>query len=78
MRFNRNELDGLDTPDKYPEKFGVVLSLKYQNVESPIVGEEAWFNRREFDSQMLKAQPNTLFNATDEMNHVMQTFRKSI
>ena len=74
LRFNKNELDGLDTPEKYPDNFGVLLCLSYKNVESSLAAEEPWFKRADFEAQIAKTQPHILFNSAEEMQHIMQTF----
>lgn len=73
---SRNELDGLDSPDKYPNGFGAILSLTYKNIESPLGADEPWNNKSEFESQLSRAQPHLVFNSPDEMNHTIHTFGK--
>jgi cyclin G-associated kinase len=76
--FKRNELDGLDTLDKYPETYGVALALSFKNSEAPQAGEEPWANRDELEIQLTKASQNILFTSQDEMTHTIQTFGRII
>lgn len=74
LKFSKNDLDGLDSLDKYPESFHVLLSLDYKNIEAPQTSEEPWHNRNEFDSQISHAPQHILFNNQDEMSHMIKTF----
>lgn len=70
----RNELDGLDTLDKYPDPFQIVLNLDYKNIESPQSAEEPWRNPGELMGQLSKTGRHLLFQSQDEMNQFVNVF----
>ena len=72
----RNELDGLDTPDKYPDTFHLVLSFDFKNIQSPSAAEESWSNRNDFENQLHNAQPNILFSSQEEMDTIRRVYGK--
>lgn len=64
----RNELDGLDSADKYPDPFQIVLNLDYKSIEPPPAAtEEVWYNRASLSSDMSKAGKQLLFQTQDEL-----------
>lgn len=72
--FDRNELDGLDTPDKYPDPFQIVLNLDYKSNESPQAAEETWYNQAELCNGLSRVGKNMLFQSPDEMNQFVNVF----
>ncbi len=71
-----NELDGLDSVDKYPDSFHVILNFEFKNNPSPLASEEAWYNKEEFFNLISKASPNALFANPDELNQLTQIYGK--
>jgi hypothetical protein len=70
-------LDGLDSAEKYPDPFQIVLNLDYKQIESPqAVAEEPWYNENELNAQMSKASKQILFQSQDEMNQFVNIFGK--
>jgi cyclin G-associated kinase len=74
--FTKNDLEGLDSPDKYPDKFSVVLNCELKNSRSPLVDEEIWNNRDELASTLNKASRlrNLIFSNPDELNQLVKVF----
>ncbi len=73
--FTKNDLDGLDSNEKYPDTFQVVLNLDYKNSQSPAATEECWHNRHEFDQQVCKSSvPDILFASHDEMTACLKSY----
>ena len=70
----RNELDGLDTADKYPDPFQIVLNLDYKSNESPQAAEETWYNQSELCTNLARAGKNLIFQSGDEMNQFVNVF----
>lgn len=70
----RNELDGLDSADKYPEPFQIVLNLDYKNIESPQASEEVWHHPAELENQLSRATKQLVFQSADEMNQFTKIF----
>ena len=80
LRFNKNDLDGLDSPDKYPDTFHLLINLDYKaNLQAPQVGDEPWANRDEFDEQVRRAtnSPQTLFTSHEELNILQRMYDSS-
>ena len=70
MRINcyfphRFDLDQLDTPDKYPERFTVMLNFKVSPKDRPPEKNRPWDR---YDVQ--KLSPRILFSSKDELHEV--------
>ena len=74
LRFTKNDLDGLDSNEKYPEPFNLLLNLDYKNIQSPLASEEVWHNRHEFDSNVCQAMPSILFTNENEMMTCLKSY----
>lgn len=73
-KLKRTELDGLDTADKYPESFHVVLNMELKTNQSPLASEEPWSNPSEFESFLANNQQSVLFNSVEEMNQLIHVY----
>ncbi|CAF0846121.1 unnamed protein product, partial [Brachionus calyciflorus] len=74
LKFNKNQLDCLDAPDKYPDQFHILASIEYKNIESPIASEDPWNNTLEFESQIRKIPKNLLFTNQEEMSQLIKVY----
>jgi cyclin G-associated kinase len=75
LRFTKNDLDGLDSNEKYPESFSLVLNLDYkQNQRAAAGSEEPWHMRNEFDELVKSAQATCLFQTQEEMNRTLRSY----
>ena len=73
--FERNDLDALDSADKYPDPFQIVLNLDYKSIEPPPAAtEEVWYNPSDLNAQLSKANKQLLFQSQDEMNQFTSIF----
>ena len=62
---HRFDLDQLDTPDKYPERFTVMLNFKVSPKDRPPEKNRPWDR---YDVQ--KLSPRILFSSKDELHEV--------
>ncbi len=67
-------MDGLDSLEKYPDSFGVILNFEYKNNQSPLALEEPWNNQAEFNRLLNNVTQTLLFNSPDEMNQLIQVY----
>lgn len=67
-------MDGLDSLEKYPDSFNVILSFEYKNNQSPLALEEPWNNQAEFNRLLNNATQSLLFNTPDEMYQLTQVY----
>ena len=65
----RFDLDQLDTPDKYPERFTVMLNFKVSPKERPPEKNRPWDR---YDVQ--KLSPRILFSSKDELHEVAANY----
>ena len=67
----RFDLDQLDTPEKYPDLFNVVLQVEVSTTEKPKTDNYPW---EKFDPS--KLGPKILFSSKDEVHEVFNEFSK--
>ncbi len=77
LEFKQNELDGLDSADKYPNGFKILLSLEYKSSQSAGYMEEPWSNQQEFNSQLVNVPTQILFNSSNEMSELLKVYDMS-
>jgi hypothetical protein len=73
-KLKRNELDGLDSPDKYPDSFHVVLNMELKTNQSPLASEEPWNYYNDFETLMSQQNQPLLFSSNEEMNQLLHIF----
>jgi hypothetical protein len=66
----------LDTPDKYPDSFHLILNCEMKNNESPSASEEPWYDHREFGLALSNDYRSLLFSSSDEMNNIIKIYGK--
>jgi hypothetical protein len=66
----------MDTPDKYPDTFSLLLNFEFKNVQSPSAAEEAWSNRSELENQLHNLQQHILFSSQEEMDTIKRVYGK--
>ena len=69
---HRFDLDQLDTADKYPERFTVMLNFKVSQKDRPPEKNYPW---DKFDVH--KLSPKILFSSKDELNEVIADYGKN-
>lgn len=69
LKFTQYDLDQLDTPDKYPERFAVILNTSVSPKDRPPEKNLPW---DKFDVQ--KLTPRILVSSRDELNEIMSEF----
>ncbi|XP_045160118.2 cyclin-G-associated kinase-like [Mercenaria mercenaria] len=69
MKFTQYDLDQLDTPDKYPERFAVMLNTTVSPKDRPPEQNFPW---AKFDVQ--KLSPRILFSNKEELHETMSLF----
>ena len=69
----RFDLDQLDTPDKYPERFTVMLNFKVSPKERPPDKNYPW---DKFDVH--KLSPKILFSSKDELHEMVADYGRFI
>ena len=78
ISFTKQKLDGLDSLDKYPESFQVVLNMDLKGGQSAMSTDEPWINRDQFCSMIPKVPQSVLFTGEHEMDKFMNIFGKFI
>jgi cyclin G-associated kinase len=74
--FNKNDLDYLDSAEKYPEGFQVILNMELKSSQSPLANEEPW-NTQELKYNLNSARSECLFTNAQEISQFRQIFDKT-
>ena len=69
----RFDLDQLDTADKYPERFTVMLNFKVSPKDRPPEKKYPW---DKFDVN--KMSPKILFSSKDELHEIVADYGKNL
>jgi len=72
--FKKDDLDGLDSGDKYPSSFSVVLNMDLKSNVSPMSTDEPWTNPEQFESLVPKVPQSILFSDPNEMERLVHIF----
>ncbi len=67
-------MDGLDSPEKYPDSFHVVLNMELKTNQSPLATEEPWNYYKDFEMLMSQQNQPLLFSSNEEMNQLIHIF----
>jgi len=72
--YKKDDLDGLDSADKYPGSFAVVLNMDLKSSVSPMSTDEPWTNREQFDALLPRGPQSILFSDPTEMERLVHIF----